>query len=281
MQVIEHSWEVTPVVQAWQREVLRTGFVPTMGNLHEGHLRLIDVARQKSDRVVVSVSVTPLQFWKNEDLVAYPRTLQDDLNKLKARDVDLVFTPSDEAMYPNGPAESTLVHVPAYLSAQLEGAYRPNHFAGVATVVSKLFHIVRPDLAVFGEKDFQQLRVIEKMVSDLNLGVEVIGEPTVREADGLAMSSRNQYLSEAERKIAPQLYSTLRETRERILKQNVELADLEQAAIMQLEQQGLIPDYVAIRHSETLQESNSPTDPLVILAAVRLGNTRLIDNLRV
>ena len=281
MQVFDASWDVTPCIDAWHREYAKVAFVPTMGNLHDGHLHLVDVARQKAERVVVSVYVNPLQFGYNEDFDAYPRTLAADLARLEAHGVDLVFTPTDQMMYPHGVDQVTVIQVPASLSAQLEGAHRPGHFTGVATIVSKLFHITKPDLAIFGEKDLQQLRVIQLMVRDLNMPIEIHGEPTVREADGLAMSSRNQYLDKQQRAIAPALFGILQATRERIKLQNVELVDLEQAAIMQLEQKGFTPDYVAIRHSETLQEPNTLTDPLVILAAARLGTTRLIDNLLV
>lgn len=281
MQVFDASWDVTPCIDAWQREFAKVAFVPTMGNLHDGHLHLIDVARKHAERVVVSIYVNPMQFGRHEDLEAYPRTLAADLTKLEVRGVDLVFTPTDQMMYPHGIDQMTVVQVPASLTLQLEGAHRPGHFTGVATVVSKLFNITRPDLAIFGEKDLQQLRVIQQMVKDLNMPIEIVGVPTVREADGLAMSSRNYYLDKQQRAMAPDLHAILQDTRERIKLQNVEWVDLEQAAIMQLEKKGFTPDYVAIRHSETLQEPNAPTDPLVILAAARLGTTRLIDNLLV
>ena len=281
MQVFDASWDVTPCIDTWHREYAKVAFVPTMGNLHEGHLQLIDVARQKADKVVVSIYVNPLQFGYNEDFTAYPRTLDADLANLEGRGVDLVFTPTDQMMYPQGQKTLTLVQVPAALTAHLEGAHRPGHFSGVATIVCKLFNMIKPDVAIFGEKDLQQLRVIQRMVRDLNMPIEIHAQPTVREADGLAMSSRNQYLDKQQRAIAPNLYAILQETRERIKLQNVEWVDLEQAAIMKLEQKGFTPDYVAIRHSETLQEPDSPTDSLVILAAARLGTTRLIDNLLV
>jgi len=281
MHVFDSSWDVTPCIDVWHRDCARVAFVPTMGNLHAGHLQLVDVARKKADRVVVSIYVNPLQFGANEDFDAYPRTLEADLEKLRQHGVDLVFTPTDETMYPEGRQQVTKVEVTSSLTAILEGAQRPGHFTGVATVVCKLFHITKPDLAIFGEKDLQQLRVIQRMVSDLNMPVEIHGEPTIREADGLAMSSRNQYLNPRERTIAPGLYAVLQATRERIRLKNVDLADLEQAAIMQLEQQGFNPDYVVIRHADSLLEASSPTDSLVILAAARLGKTRLIDNLHV
>ncbi len=281
MQVLNSSWDVTPVVRDWQRNSDRIGFVPTMGNLHEGHLRLVKAAQRNTDRVVVSIYVNPMQFGESDDFTNYPRTLKQDLQKLEKLGVDLVFTPDDESMYPDGIEQSSFVEVPSWLSTQLEGAHRPGHFRGVATIVTKLFNVVQPDLAVFGEKDFQQLLVIRQLVHDLNLPIEIVGEPTIREGDGLALSSRNQHLTKQERQQAAGLYAVLSELRERILLQNMAIADLEQAAIMQLEQKGFAPDYVAIRQSETLQEPENPTDSLVILAAARLGKTRLIDNLRV
>jgi len=281
MQNLTSNWEVSALVRQWRRDGDRIGFVPTMGNLHEGHLRLVKAAQQNTDRVVVSIYVNPTQFGQHDDLANYPRTLEKDLQKLANLKVDLVFNPSNETMYPEGNAVCSHVEVPAQLTEGLEGAHRQNHFRGVATVVTKLFNIVAPDVAVFGEKDFQQLLVVQQMVKDFNLPIEIIGEPTVREGDGLALSSRNQYLSKQERVIAPKLYEVLSEIRERILMQNMDLTDLEQAAIMQLEQHGFAPDYVAIRDVVTLAEPDNPTDLLVILVAARLGQTRLIDNLRV
>ncbi|MGD8783274.1 MAG: pantoate--beta-alanine ligase [Thioalkalispiraceae bacterium] len=281
MQVINSNWEIAPIVREWRRNAERIGFVPTMGNLHEGHLRLVRVAQHHSDRIVVSIYVNPMQFSENDDFNNYPRTMQKDLQKLEQLGVDLVFTPGDQSMYPQGVENSSFVEVPSWLANQLEGAHRPGHFRGVATVVAKLFNIVQPDLAVFGEKDFQQLMVVRRLVEDFNFPIEILGEATVREGDGLALSSRNQHLTKEERQRAAGLYATLSDIRERILLQNMTFTDLEQAAIMQLEKQGFSPDYVAIRNSEDLQEPENLTDSLVILAAARLGKTRLIDNLRV
>lgn len=272
--------EVRGLVRDWQRQAERIGFVPTMGNLHAGHLRLVDVAKAHCDQVVVSIFVNPMQFGAGEDYTRYPRTLDDDRRRLVDRQVDLLFVPEVTEMYPVGHGQTSFVDVPG-VSAGLEGAHRPGHFRGVATVVNKLFNIVQPDVAVFGEKDFQQLLVIRRMVQDLDMPVEILGEPTVRESDGLALSSRNQYLSAAQREQAPGLYQTLVYVRDRLRQNSVDHSDLEQDAIMRLERLGLIPDYVAIRHSETLQEVKNHTDPMVILAAARLGQTRLIDNLRV
>jgi pantoate--beta-alanine ligase len=280
MQVLTTHWDIHAAVRGWRRHAERIGFVPTMGNLHEGHLRLVKVAKQHCDKVVVSIYVNPMQFGAGEDYNHYPRTLEQDETKLADLGIDILFVPDDDVMYPQGHQHSTFIEVPG-LSTGLEGAQRPGHFRGVATVVNKLFNIVQPDVAVFGEKDFQQLLVIRYMVRDLAMPIEILGEATVREADGLAMSSRNQYLSKAERAQAAGLYETLQHIRARLMHNGVDHTDLEQDAIMQLEKKGFVPDYVAIRHSETLQEPRSPTDPLVILAAVRLGSTRLIDNLRV
>lgn len=280
MQVLLTQWDVHAAVRGWRHHAERIGFVPTMGNLHAGHLRLVDVAKQHCDKVVVSIYVNPLQFGAGEDYACYPRTLEDDKAQLAERQVDVVYVPDDQSMYPHGHQQTTYIDVPG-LTNSLEGAQRPGHFRGVTTIVNKLFNIVQPDVAVFGEKDFQQLQVIRQMVRDLDMPIEILGEATVREADGLALSSRNQYLSTQERRIAPGLYETLQYVRDRLLHNGVDHTDLEQDAIMRLEKVGFVPDYVAIRQCETLQEPKTPTDELVILAAVRLGSTRLIDNLRV
>lgn len=280
MQVLKTQWDVHAVVRDWRQHAERIGFVPTMGNLHAGHLRLVEVASQHCDRVVVSVYVNPMQFGAGEDFSCYPRTLENDLARLANRHVDMVFVPDDQSMYPHGHLQTSYVEVPG-VSSGLEGSARPNHFRGVATIVNKLFNIVQPDVAVFGEKDFQQLLVIRHMVRDLDMPIEIIGEATIREHDGLALSSRNQYLSSQERRIAPGLYETLNYVRDRLIHGGVDYTDLEQDAIMRLEKMGFVPDYVAIRQSETLKEPKNHTDQLVILAAARLGKTRLIDNLRV
>lgn len=280
MQVLTTHWDIHAAVRGWRRHAERIGFVPTMGNLHAGHLRLIEVAKQHCDKVVVSIYVNPMQFGAGEDYTRYPRTLDEDTAKLAELDVDVVFSPDDQSMYPHGHQHTTYIDVPG-ITNSLEGAQRPGHFRGVSTIVNKLFNIVQPDVAVFGEKDFQQLLVIRRMVRDLDMPIEILGEATVREADGLALSSRNQYLTSTERQQAPGLYQTLQHVRERLQRNGVDHTDLEQDAILHLEKKGFVPDYVAIRHSETLLEPKFPTDPLVILAAVRLGTTRLIDNLRV
>ncbi len=280
MEIFPDIWDVHGLVQSWRRNSDRIGFVPTMGNLHAGHLRLVDVAKKQTDKVAVSIYVNPAQFGSHEDLAGYPRTLDADIEKLQGKGVDLLFTPDDKTMYPDGMRDTTYVNVPA-LAEQLEGAHRSGHFRGVATVVTKLFNIIQPDVAVFGEKDYQQLLVIRHLVKDLLLPIEIMAEPIIREKDGLAMSSRNAYLSKSERSQASGLYETLDELRERIVLNNMDFSDLEQVAISQLEKKGFRPDYIAIRNSETLAEPKLPTEPLVILAAARLGTTRLIDNLRV
>jgi len=280
MQILTTNWDVNAQVRDWHRQAERIAFVPTMGNLHAGHLRLVETAKKHCDKVVVSIFVNPMQFGAGEDFERYPRTLEADEQQLQEHAVDLLFVPDTQSMYPHGHQHTTYIDVPG-LTTGLEGAQRPGHFRGVATVVNKLFNIVQPDVAVFGEKDFQQLLVIRRMVRDLDLPIEILGEATVREADGLALSSRNQYLSEGERRKAPELYRTLQHVRDRLRGNGLDYTNLEQEAILRLERQGFTPDYVAIRHSETLQEPKDHTEPMVILAAVRLGQTRLIDNLRV
>ncbi|MEJ2692039.1 MAG: pantoate--beta-alanine ligase [Candidatus Thiodiazotropha sp.] len=265
-------------VAAWREGGERIAFVPTMGNLHAGHLKLMAEARRRADRLVVSIFVNPLQFGEGEDFDAYPRTLEEDSSKLIAAGVDLLFTPSVCAIYPSGPQGQTRVEVPG-LSDILCGASRPNHFVGVATIVCKLFNMIQPDLAVFGEKDYQQLMVIRRMVADLAIPIEIVGIPTVREGDGLAMSSRNGYLSAEQRGRASLLYRTLQGTAESIRAGRRDYASLEAAAVTSLGEAGFRPDYYAIRRAEDLAPPGEPEESLMILAAAYLGTTRLIDNL--
>lgn len=264
-------------VREWRRTGARIGFVPTMGNLHAGHLRLVARARQAADRVVASVFVNPLQFGPHEDFSRYPRTLAADQKALAGAGCDLLFAPDVAEMYPNGQAGLVRVIVPG-VSETLEGACRPGHFEGVATVVSLLFHQVQPDLACFGEKDYQQLAVIRKLVADQQFPIEIIGVPTERAEDGLALSSRNQYLSPEERRKAPMLYATLQWLAER-WRAGESAAELEQEAVRRLTEAGFVPDYVALRAPDL-----GPLTPEarhgVALAAARLGDTRLIDNLQ-
>lgn len=266
-------------VAAWRHAGQRIGFVPTMGNLHAGHLALVAEARRLAERVVVSIFVNPLQFGPQEDFAAYPRTLARDQELLAGAGTDLLFAPTVEAVYPRGQAEQTRLEVPG-ISDILCGASRPGHFVGVATVVCKLFNMVQPDLAVFGEKDFQQLQVIRLMTLDLSLPVAVHGLATVREADGLAMSSRNGYLTAEERARAPALYQTLRRCAER-LRQGQDIATVEGQAGEEIAAAGFGPDYFSVRRAADLALPQAGDRELVVLAAARLGRARLIDNLRV
>lgn len=251
-----------------------------MGNLHPGHLHLVREARRHAQRVVVSIFVNPLQFAAGEDLDRYPRTLSEDQRLLQAEGADLLFAPEPDDLYPEGQAAHTRVHVPV-LADMLCGAQRPGHFDGVATVVCKLLNLVRPDLALFGAKDYQQLLVIRRMARDLALSVAIRGVATVREADGLAMSSRNGYLDPAERQQAPALYRELRHLADRLAAGEGDCPALERETARRLECAGLPPDYVAIRRAEDLQPPQPQDQALVVLAAVRLGATRLIDNIQV
>lgn len=279
MHIARSIAEVREIIRDWRVSGERVAFVPTMGNLHSGHLALVEAAREKADRVVASIFVNPTQFGPNEDFARYPRTEIEDEMKLGKQNVDLLFLPSVEEMYPGGTGETTFVEVPE-LSEQLCGAHRPGHFRGVATVVARLFNVVQPDVALFGEKDFQQLMVIRRMARDLAFPVEIIGVATSRADDGLALSSRNQYLSAAEREVAPQLRVTLEETAEKVRAGAHDFAALEREAMQSLERLGFEPEYVAVRRALDL-ENPAAGDELVILVAARLGDTRLIDNLRV
>ncbi len=254
-------------------------FVPTMGNLHEGHLELVRKARKLCDIVVVSIFVNPLQFGANEDLDAYPRTLAADKEKLFAEGTNVLFTPEVGEIYPDGMGMQTIVRVPD-LSETLCGQSRPGHFDGVSTVVSKLFNIICPDVAVFGEKDFQQLSIVRKMVVDLCMPIEIVGVATARDADGLAKSSRNGYLSEQQRSIAPALHQVLLNCREAIACGFDNFLQLESHARMKLFEAGFNTDYFSIRDARTLREVTEHTEEVAILAAARLGKTRLIDNVR-
>ncbi len=250
--------------------------VPTMGNLHEGHMALVQAAKSRASKVVVSIFVNPAQFGPNEDFNAYPRTLEKDLALCEAHGVDLVFAPTAQEIYPFGQGQMVSVNEET-LSAHLCGANRPGHFRGVLTVVMKLINLIQPDYAVFGEKDYQQLAVIHKMVQDLFMPVDLLAVPIVREEDGLAMSSRNQYLDVEDRKKAPLLYDVLQEAREQLNTEKV--ADVKQKAVLRLEKHGFQVDYFEVCHSSTLEALTDARDEMVILAAAKLGKTRLIDNL--
>mgnify|MGYP000005813896 FL=1 len=252
-------------------------FVPTMGNLHEGHISLVRRASREADIVVVSIFVNPLQFSANEDLSTYPRTLAADKEKLFAEGVQFLFLPTVEEIYPEGMDQHSKVSVPVVSEGHC-GANRPGHFTGVSTVVTKLFNIVQPDTAVFGEKDFQQLSVIRKMVSDLCMPINIIGVATARAEDGLALSSRNGYLDEQQRQKAPVLHRVLQELREAIACGYDSYGELEAHARLALLEAGFEPDYVNICDARSLAEVRPETEEVVILAAAKLGSTRLIDN---
>ncbi|QHF46985.1 pantoate--beta-alanine ligase [Pseudomonas sp. S35] len=256
----------------------RIGFVPTMGNLHSGHATLVTKAVQQADFVVASIFVNPLQFGAGEDLDKYPRTLAADQEKLLQAGCNLLFAPTVEEMYPGGMTGQTRVSVPQ-LSEGLCGASRPGHFEGVATVVSKLFNMVQPDIAVFGQKDYQQLAVIRAMVHDLNLPIQIIGEPTVRADDGLALSSRNGFLNEEERAIAPVLYRSLSQIAGAIKGGDHDFAALRAEQVKQIEAAGLRLDYLEVRQGVHLRPATPEDQDVVILVAAFLGTTRLIDNL--
>jgi pantoate--beta-alanine ligase len=266
-------------VRSWRSAGDRIGFVPTMGSLHDGHMSLLEAARQHADRVVASVFVNPLQFGPGEDYERYPRTPTDDQQLLEQAGCDLLFLPGVNEIYPEAGGSATRVSVES-LSDILCGRIRPGHFDGVATVVAKLFGIVQPDVAVFGEKDYQQLAIIRRMTVDLAIPVQIIGAPTVRATDGLAMSSRNRYLSDAERALAPRIHATLRAVAGRIESGERDHAALAAWGGAQLQAVGLTPDYFEIRDADTLLEPAAATRELVILTAARLGKARLIDNLR-
>jgi pantoate--beta-alanine ligase len=254
------------------------GFVPTMGNLHAGHIHLVHQAKTQCDVVLCSIFVNPTQFAANEDFGSYPRTLEADSLQLQTANCDLLFAPSAQEMYPNGHSQQTVVTVNG-LSEQLCGEFRPTHFAGVATVVSKLFNIVQPDSAFFGEKDFQQLAVIRCLTSELAFPINIVGVATQRAEDGLALSSRNGYLSAQERALAPALYQVLTQLRTAILNGQREYTMLCEASVLHLQKMGFDPDYVSVRRSDNLQLANDSDNDLVILVAAKLGKTRLIDNL--
>jgi pantoate--beta-alanine ligase len=266
-------------VRDWRLSRLSVSFVPTMGNLHAGHASLLEAAHSRGDCVVASIFVNPLQFGPSEDYTAYPRTLEDDQKLLQQARCDLLFAPSVAEMYPTGGDQRTLVSVRG-LSNVLDGEFRPGHFDGVATVVTKLFGIVAPDVAVFGEKDYQQLLVVRNMTLDLALPVEVIGAPTVRAADGLALSSRNRYLSEDQRARAPAIYQSLLRTAAELAGGSSQFTALEQQGAQALEHAGMKPDYFSIRDALDLALPGIGCKEFVILVAARLGRARLIDNMR-
>ncbi len=277
MLVVNNPTALRKQIGQWHREGRAIAFVPTMGNLHQGHLTLVEEARRHGDKVVVSIFVNPLQFDKAEDLANYPRTLEQDCAALEAAGVDLVFTPTPEIMYPQGLASQTFVEVPG-ISSLLEGALRPGHFRGVSTVVTKLFNLVQPNVACFGEKDYQQLALIRKMVADMAMPIEIVGVPTVRAEDGLALSSRNGYLTAAERAIAPELARTMNWIAGQIEAGNSHLPSLVAQASQRLDNAGFRTDAIDIVDADTLESASAESQRLVILMAAYLGKARLIDN---
>lgn len=280
MQILESRNALHTVLQSVRQSGKKVGLVPTMGNLHEGHLSLIDTARQHSDFVVATIFVNPLQFGEGEDLTNYPRTLDADCAQLSERECDAVFIPGVAEMYPQGLKNQTLIRVPG-LSAQHCGASRPGHFDGVCTVVCKLFNLVQPDLAFFGEKDFQQLQIIRKMTADLCLPISIHGVPVVRNAQGLALSSRNNYLNSEQLSSAEVLNFCLRQTAGKILEGEKNFQQLEQHATATINAAGLKTDYFTVCNAETLEKAAAHDNQLVVLAAAFLGTTRLIDNTQI
>ncbi|ENW0705919.1 pantoate--beta-alanine ligase [Salmonella enterica] len=264
-------------IRRLRQEGKRVALVPTMGNLHDGHMKLVDEAKARADVVFVSIFVNPMQFDRPDDLVRYPRTLQEDCEKLNKRKVDYVFAPAVEEIYPQGLEGQTYVDVPG-LSTMLEGASRPGHFRGVSTIVSKLFNLIQPDIACFGEKDFQQLALIRKMVADMSYDIEIVGVPIIRAKDGLALSSRNSYLTAEQRKIAPGLHNVMNSIAEKLIAGNRELQEIIAIAEQELNEKGFRADDIQIRDADTLQELTETSKCAVILAAAWLGQARLIDN---
>ena len=280
MQVVDSIASLRELITQWKRSGQTVGFVPTMGNLHDGHLKLVKRAKAHNDRVIVSIFVNPMQFGANEDLDAYPRTIEEDKAKLIADGADAVFLPSVSDMYPAGLDVQTYVEVPG-ISDVLCGASRPGHFRGVATVVSKLFNMVQPDDAFFGEKDYQQLQVIRTMVRDLSMAVKVHGVPTEREESGLAMSSRNGYLTAEEKATASLIYKAMQQMKTAIDEGNTDFLAIENAAVSELEQHGFKNDYVKVVNAQTFMPAMPNDAHIVIVVALFMGKTRLIDNLQI
>lgn len=280
MLIIETLPMLRREVRRWRQDGKRVALVPTMGNLHDGHMTLVDEARERADIVIVSIFVNPMQFERPDDLARYPRTLQEDCEKLNRRGVDLVFSPAPTDIYPQGLDGQTFVDVPG-LSTLLEGASRPGHFRGVSTIVSKLFNLVQPDLACFGEKDYQQLALIRRMVADMGYDIDIIGVPTVRAKDGLALSSRNGYLTAEERKIAPELSKVMQQIAERLIQGERHIEETIAHAENALAEKGLRADGLAIVDADTLLPLNVDSQRAVILMAAWIGKARLIDNQQV
>ncbi|WP_315709743.1 pantoate--beta-alanine ligase [Brenneria uluponensis] len=280
MLIIETPLMLHREIRRWRQEGKRIALVPTMGNLHDGHMALVDEAKARADIVVTSIFVNPLQFERPDDLSHYPRTLQEDCEKLTQRGVDLVFAPSPDIIYPNGLEQQTFVEVPT-LSHILEGASRPGHFRGVATVVSKLFNLVQPDIACFGEKDYQQLALIRRMVEDMGYDINIVGVPIVRAKDGLALSSRNGYLNAEDRQVAPRIHQIMLSIVEQLSNGDRGIDDMLTQAGASLRDAGFTPDELFVRDADTLQPLTSDSTRAVVLMAAWLGKARLIDNQQV
>jgi len=272
--------ELRQYVQHWKDHKQSIAFIPTMGNLHQGHMSLIEKGMSLCDRSICSIFVNPMQFGPNEDFNHYPRTLDQDIALLESVGCDLAYMPTASELYPQG-LENISQIIVTDLTQTYEGAHRPGHFTGVATIVAKLFNIVKPDISVFGKKDYQQYCVIKKMTQDLNLDVEIIGQETAREPSGLATSSRNQYLNEDQESKAGLIYTTLQQASDKILKGEKNFASIEKLAIENLQQAGFDTDYFNICNAETLKPATSGDRKLVILVTTRLGNTRLLDNIEI
>lgn len=280
MQVISDINETQSLCQKWRDKGESISFVPTMGCLHAGHLSLIEKAQSLADHVVVSIFVNPLQFDDPDDLAKYPNTFAEDVNKLADFNVELVFVPEASTFYPEGESAVKKIEL-GPITTLLEGAHRPGHFAGVATVVKRLFELIQPTLAVFGEKDFQQLMVVKLLVETFSMDIKIVGMPIFREQDGLAMSSRNIRLNEKERIKAPEIYRQLEFVKSEINSGVTDFIELERTACENFANAGFVPEYVAIREAATLLPTQNHNSPKVILVAVRLGKIRLIDNIRV
>ena len=272
--------ELREHLKDWRRAGDHIAIVPTMGNLHDGHLKLVEIAREHAERVVVTIFVNPTQFGEGEDFEDYPRTMERDRRRLKRARADLLFAPTTEVIYPFGIDTAASVTVPV-LTDDFCGESRPGHFDGVTGVVSRLFSLVQPDVAVFGQKDYQQLLVIKRLVDDMSIPLEIVAAPTEREDDGLAMSSRNQYLTEDERAVAPELFRALSAVAQALEAGDENFTELEAQAIATLEKAGFAPEYVSIRRAENLEPPVRASDELVVMAAAQLGAARLIDNVLV
>jgi pantoate--beta-alanine ligase len=279
MQTISDITTLRAQIKQWRMAGEKIAFVPTMGNLHQGHSSLVEEAHKHATKVVVSIFINPMQFDNQEDLAIYPRTEEDDSNVLRAMKTDLLFLPTPKTIYPKGLRNQSFVEVPV-LSELFCGNSRPGHFTGVTTVVNKLFNLVEPDIAIFGEKDFQQLLLIRHMVNDLFMNVQIIGAPTKREQSGLAMSSRNNYLSKHQREQqGPIIYQVLNDTRKQIEQGNKDFANLELTAAKCINDAGLDTDFFSIQSAENLTDASADDTQLVILVAAFLGKARLIDNM--